>query len=132
MHYYFWISSTSGTELKSEDGTFIGSLLNTKLDDFGGKGICEGETACLAVQGSVPDNRRENLTEFCGILEENNELREEIANLKKKLASSAQPGRFGIERLAADDAQLRGYTGLPSYDVFKCLYSYLEPRIGRI
>ena len=49
-----------------------------------------------------------------------------------KELEKAKVERFGLERLAANVSQMAYYTGLPSYGVFKCLFSFLEPSLVAI
>ena len=62
---------------------------------------------------------------------ENWQLKLKILKMEKEL-EKAKVERFGLERLAANDSQMAYYTGLPSYGVFKCLFSFLEPSLVAI
>ena len=58
-------------------------------------------------------------------------LERRVAELKTKLES--QPiERFGIERLAAAEGQLKYYTGLASYKIFTGLYRHIEPHLFKV
>ena len=54
-----------------------------------------------------------------------------MLEMEKKL-DKAEIEYFGLKRLCTDDAQMAYYTGLPSYSVFKCLLSFLEPHLSAV
>ena len=59
------------------------------------------------------------------------ELQQEIAELKLQL--QAMPvEKFGLDRFAGNDDDIRFYTGFPSYSIFCSFYSFLGPAVTNL
>ncbi|WAR08757.1 hypothetical protein MAR_018715, partial [Mya arenaria] len=58
------------------------------------------------------------------LIEENQHLREENERLTKELKMM----KWGVNKIKDDDKATRFYSGLPTFAVFMCLYSFLLPK----
>lgn len=63
-------------------------------------------------------------------------LKEEYLQLERRLQAITEElqrlkvsrvERFGVQRFQGSDEDIRFYTGLPTYNIFICMYRYLEP-----
>lgn len=62
----------------------------------------------------------------CSCQEKINKLSERIEYLEKQL----EVQKFGVKRFQCSDSDIRFYTGLPNYNTFYSLYTFLKPRAG--
>ena len=40
--------------------------------------------------------------------------------------------RFGVRRFQGSDKDLRFYTGLPTYNIFLCLFNFIAPLLSHL
>ncbi|XP_037551174.1 uncharacterized protein LOC119427608 [Nematolebias whitei] len=63
------------------------------------------------------------------VLEENNNLREEVRQLREQVESLTLRQRFGIHRFASSDKDIRFFTRFASYDLLMHFWGMIEPSL---
>ncbi|XP_076842458.1 uncharacterized protein LOC143487035 [Brachyhypopomus gauderio] len=87
-------------------------------------------------EGSVEDGSEMTCQDYCSAPEaaaldlaliKNKELKKEVEDLRNKLEQTQLHSRFGLQRFAASDEDIRFYTGFASYSHLMAFWELIEP-----